>query len=215
MPDSRLAVLRDSLAAYQTEYDEIHLIADYENDVARHFAEPHVWTDYARALGEHALARASEAGEEIDSENWTRLADWTAPGRTVTRDMIRNATAAERAEDTEERRSERQAIRRALTNTARDIRASAAAARRAVDLVRPYLPDGRPERDAAALEAFLAAFDDEPAVRRATITRLYSEAGAPGDLDAHEFRAALSERWGRPVKRRGHVTYKPAEHPQH
>lgn len=101
-------------------------------------------------------------------------------------------------------------MRHALTHTARDLHVSRGARTAALDLVRPHLPDGRPEVDEDAVAAFLAAYDRAEAVRRSDLGRAYVDAGAPGGLDMLPLYALASERWGAPVKRRGHITFRPA-----
>jgi hypothetical protein len=100
----------------------------------------------------------------------------------------------------------------ALRYTADDLRTSIAARARLLGAIRPHLPEpsGEAEQNPALALAFLASFDDRPAVRRSELAALYAEAGSPGDLTPADLRELATARWSRPVKLRGHYTYRPA-----
>lgn len=99
----------------------------------------------------------------------------------------------------------------ALARTARDIKASAAARSALLTALRAVLPaPTAPTRNETAAEAFLAAHDGAPFLRRPDLARLYAEAGSPGGLTPSELRSLAAARWGEPRPYQGHYRYTPA-----
>lgn len=102
--------------------------------------------------------------------------------------------------------------RRALRDTARELRNSSGARRAVLGLVRPHLDRTReaaPGCDRDAASAWLARFDADPAIRRADLGRAYGADGRPGDLSARALYVLAAERWSPPVHVRGYPTFRP------
>ncbi|MGN6242953.1 MAG: hypothetical protein ACTHQ3_04690 [Motilibacteraceae bacterium] len=67
-----------------------------------------------------------------------------------------------------------------------------------------------PEQDREAAERWLRrTYTGSEPVRRSEVGRSYYAAGSPGGLDSRRLYALASRLWGAPVRRNGHMTYKP------
>jgi hypothetical protein len=152
-----------------------------------------------------------ENGLDVPLLEWAMFLDTSGPSRASLKVARERATAADHAEDTPEVVRERAAIRQGLRATANEIRTSAAARRSLIASLRPHLTaaPAAPHEDTLVASEFLARYDGEAAVRRSSLVREYGEAGAPGNLSPSDLRALATDRWGQPVRRRGHFTYRP------
>lgn len=197
------------------------VLADAADALHTHKLPSELWRD-AAASEEAALDRTQhEAHAAIDDyETAEELAAFLGIGP-----QARLNHAAGRDHSAETLEADRHALRlgdrykdhaEALRKTARDVRASVTAQKRALQRLReellPPADDVAPARAEQAARRFLAkaayASDGRP-LRRSKLARDYLAAGSPGALSKPDLFALATELWGAPRPLKGNYVYRP------